>query len=308
MRRPLSALVIVVALLWAAHARADGTVALLPFDAEAKLELYGQPVASEIARALVAGAVDVVVVGPKMAVPERATLIVDGTIRADHGPAGKGEAVVLAIRVRNPSDGTVIEQLSATAASLSSIDRAAADLSGRLLPIVRARLAAAATRPAPSRPIEPARGVEPARTAPRPLLLAVGVGPAATRVVEPLRVALASAVPAWAGAHGRAASEVEPARLAKAAAAKTVATSDADRGILFEVLAYRVVERPVPMATARVRVRIAGADGVGFERVVVTDTVVGDRAMTPEALADRVAREVLAIMRPHVRRAVAPWR
>src|SRR4249919_3150487 len=65
-------------------------VALLPLDAERSLEIYGQPVASELARALVAGSVQVVVVGPKMAVPERARLIIDGTISL-----GKASAVTI---------------------------------------------------------------------------------------------------------------------------------------------------------------------------------------------------------------------
>jgi len=46
---------------------------------------------------------------------------------------------------------------------------------------------------------------------------------------------------------------------------------------------------------------------VVFDRVVVTDTIVGERRMPPAELAIRVAEEVLAILRPHVRRAVSPW-
>jgi hypothetical protein len=74
------------------------------------------------------------------------------------------------------------------------------------------------------------------------------------------------------------------------------------------VVAYAPAEaRGIPVATARVRVRIADAERVVFERVVVTDTVVGERGMAPAALAARVAAEVLAILRPHARRAVAAW-
>src|SRR5215468_10544975 len=61
-------------------APAGDVVALLPLDADKSLEIYGQPVASELARALVAGNVYVVVVGPRMAVPDNARLIIDGTI------------------------------------------------------------------------------------------------------------------------------------------------------------------------------------------------------------------------------------
>ncbi|MDQ3370890.1 MAG: hypothetical protein M3680_36185, partial [Myxococcota bacterium] len=101
---------------------------------------------------------------------------------------------------------------------------------------------------------------------------------------------------------------VDPAQLDRPAAPATVASSAADRAVLFEVLRYTVEPGAVPLARARVRVRIASATEVVFDRVVVTDTVVGDRGMTPELLAARVTREVLSILRPHVRRAVAGWR
>ena len=64
--------VLLLLVLLAPLARADDKVALLPLDAAAKLEVYGQVVASEIAQALIAGKIDVVVVLPKMAVPVEA--------------------------------------------------------------------------------------------------------------------------------------------------------------------------------------------------------------------------------------------
>src|SRR4051812_14068849 len=112
-------IVAVVAIGWLcpatrAHAESDA-VALLPLDAEQRLAIYGQAVASEVARALVAGGIDVVVVGPKMAVPERARLVFDGTI------TGKGEAVTLTLRVRDRMAGTVLDSVTATAPSLTTI-------------------------------------------------------------------------------------------------------------------------------------------------------------------------------------------
>jgi hypothetical protein len=77
---------------------------------------------------------------------------------------------------------------------------------------------------------------------------------------------------------------------------------------LFEVLGYDVELGPVPLARARVRVRIASAGTIQFDRVIVTDTIVGDRGMTSQALGGRVASELLAILRPHIRRAVPAWR
>src|SRR6185295_8468084 len=130
------------------------------------LEIYGQPIASEIARALVAGAVQVVVVGPRMAVPERARLIVDGTIAQ-----GKAGAVTISIRIRNTVDGVVLDNLSATAHGLARIDSAASELSARVLPIVRDRLAAL-RRAVEGGRIEP----RPAPSPVRPVLVAITDG------------------------------------------------------------------------------------------------------------------------------------
>ncbi len=144
MSRALRTAVLTIAMtIWGVGAaRADGQVALLPLDADQQLELYGQPIASEIARALAAGGVDVVVVGPKSSVPEKVKLIVDGKVSA-----GKGDAVMLSIRVRDPN-GNTLDTLSAAAAALTELDHAAADLAARVLPTVKGRLAVIAAHTA----------------------------------------------------------------------------------------------------------------------------------------------------------------
>src|SRR5688572_24425118 len=181
MRAFVAVVAFVVGLASARPAHADGgAVALLPLDAEQRLELYGQPVASEIARALVAGGVDVVVVGPKMAVPERAKLIVDGTIQQ----AAKTAPIILTIRVRDARDGVVVATVPATAATLPDIDKAAAELSARVLPAVKERLTALAapTPPPPGRDV-PLRPPVPAAPPLRLLLVAMSAShPAAERL------------------------------------------------------------------------------------------------------------------------------
>ena len=289
----------------AARAQAEpDTVALLPLDADAKLEIYGQPVASEIARALIAGRIEVVVVGPKMAVPVRARLVVDGSI------ASKGDAIVLSIRVRNPLDGTVLETLSETAVRLANIDQAAAALSARVLPVVTERIAAIHRAKLPvieGRPSPVGKPVGKPAAEPT-LLVGITVSQGASSEVEPLRLALTSAVPVWTRAAHRVPLTADEGTLGHDQAARTVAGKQAERGVMFEVLGYTVSSGKVPIARARVRVRIADASDVVFERVVVTDSVVGERAMAAEALAVRVASEVLAILRPHMRRLEATWR
>ena len=311
--RPLLVLVLVLAasLPGAVRAQPAGqpapaqarAVALLPLDADQQLAIYGQPVASELARALGAGGVDVVVVGPKMAVPERARLIVDGTIRA------KGEAVVLSVRVRDVADGTVLATLDATAPKLTSIDKAAAQLSARVLPAVT-ELLAKQQQAAHARP-QPAPGpAAPAAPAPEPLLVAVIAAPGTPPATAPLRDALAHAVDAWAEAHHRTVVAVDAAALASS---KALAAHHGTLGVLFEIEGYAVDPGVVPLARARVHVRVVQPAGfvdgaVGFDRVIVTDTIVGDRGLSADALAARAAREVLAIAEPHVRRVVASWR
>lgn len=274
-------------------------VALLPLDAERSLEIYGQPVASEIARALRAGDVAVVVVGPRMAVPERARLIIDGTI-----VPGNAGAVTISLRIRNALDGVVLDALSATAPGLGQIDGATAVLAGRVLPIVRHHLAAQhRTADDQARVVEVRR--PPALD--RPMLVALSDA-RRTTAPDPLLGALDGAVASWGRAHRRRIQKLDPAKLDARLAARTVASAGADLAIGFWILDYTPEAGKPPMARARVRVRISDARAVVFDRVVVTDTVVGDVGLGLQELAERVAREVLAILRPHLRRSVPWWR
>jgi hypothetical protein len=275
-------------------------VALLPLEADKGLEIYGQPVASEIARALAAGNVRVVVLGPRMAVPDYTGLIIDGTIAL-----GKGSVVTISLRIRR-TDGGVLPRrsLAASAPGLAKIDSAATELSAQLLPVVRDLLAAL-----PRESEDHGRIVE-ARPVPapdRPVLVAVaadrhGADPG------PLRGALQAAVADWTRAHHRVPRDAEPARLTGAA----LTAAGADLAIGFSILDWRVEQpddRAQPaMARARVRVQIVGPRAVVFDRVVATDTVLGDPGRGRPELAARVAREVLAILGPHMRRSVPSWR
>lgn len=299
-------IVINAAIGWPIAAQADTSVdavALLPLDADKALEIYGQPVASEIARVLVAGNVDVVVVGPRMAVPPRARVIVDGTITG----SSKGGLVVLTLRMRNPSDGTVLDTFSSTAASLATIDRAATDLAARILPAVRNRLVALRKPNDDGDRVTDVRPhALPAKATPLPFSVTATAGGR----FEPLRGALGGAVERWAHAQGREPVPTDPKALNDVIGGPVRAS---DLGIAFEVVGFDVEAGAVPLARARVRVRIVVRGQrlpsymnpevvVKFDRVVVTDTVVGERGMATDALAARVAREVLEILRPHIRR------
>src|SRR5581483_1142126 len=106
MTRLVILLVLAVCAGVARGAPASDPVALLPLDAERNLEIYGQPVANQLARALTQGAIEVVVVGAKMAVPTQARLIVDGTLAAD-----RAGAIKVTVRVRNALDGKLVDRL-----------------------------------------------------------------------------------------------------------------------------------------------------------------------------------------------------
>ena len=295
--------ILITVCLLAATARADDKVALLPLDAPAKLEVYGQVVASEIAQALIAGKIDVVVVLPKMAVPDEAKLIVDGKISA-----GKGTAIDLSIRVREPKVIKPVVELKRTAASLETLDKTTRELADEVLPALRDKLAAItkASEPVIKPVITPVRPVEPQREALRPILVGV-MSKSSSANADKLRIALVETMPSWVARAQRVSSTIEAGMLDAKTATKTVAGSNTDRAIAFEVLGYSLWGDTVPMGRARVRVRIADAGQILFERVVVTDTIVGDKGMSTDAFALRVANDVLAILRPHVRRTVPGW-
>lgn len=292
-------LVLLCALASAVHADpgAPRAVALLPLDADAKLEIFGQPVASEVARALVAGGLDVVVVGPKMAVPDRARVIVDGTIVA------VGDGVKLVARIRDRETGKVLEAVPASAESLNSIDRAASELSSKVLPAVQHQLAVLAAvdaaKPAEgaAKPIAPtATATATAKPAASPAIVLVALAPSKS----PLHDALAGALDAWTQ-RGNHTLQLG------AADVKAVAAAHAEIGIALDIESYYAEDIAIaggkaPSAYARVRLRVANGKKQVIDRVIATDTVLGDRAR----LAELVAREVLWIAEPRLRK-VSTW-
>ena len=268
-------LVIVCLALCSSHALAD-TIAMLPLDGDKRLEIYGQPVAAEIARALKAAGVDVVVVGARMDVPDSAQLIVDGTIKS-----AKNKRIELSIRLRDPRDGTVLDTLPAPATKLDNLDKAAADLSARVVPSVKSHLETLAKAAATPAVVDTVKPPEPQPPKPRPVhvpTLATSTISASAPELVMLRTALDRETALWA------------------------ATQRYDAKLALEVLTYAPKTGKVPTARARVRVRIDDGNGIKFDRIVRTDTIVGDRDASLDQLAARTAREVLAIVQPHLRR------
>jgi len=146
-------------------------------------------------------------------------------------------------------------------------------------------------------------GAASATAVPRAVLVAFAEPASAA----PLVAALDAEVDAWVRARHRQPRKIDPSKLDPKTAAASVAASGGDLAFGFWILDYSAEPGPPPMARARVRVQITSASAVVFDRVVATDTVLGDKGSSPWALARRVAREVLAILRPHVRRTVPSW-
>jgi hypothetical protein len=283
-------LILAVVIAFAAPAFADDdAVALLPLDADQKLEIYSQSVASEVARTLASGGVDVAIVGPKEAVPQRARLIVDGTI------TGKPDAVTLTLRIRDARAGTVLASVPVSAATVT---KATEDLATKVLPAVKTQLASLHTAPAiTTLPEHQHAASSQATAAPTPLLAEVmGGGPLAT--------ALTAELPTWA----HRTIDPLPNVLIDMVVPTMPATHGRDLAIALDILGFTVESGEVPFAHARVRVRVVDKSKVVFDRVIRTDTVVGDRKQAPDALAVRTAREVLQILEPHLRRKVPGWR
>lgn len=296
---------LVIAWLWllAVPARAD-SVALLPLDGEKRLEIYGQPIAAELARSLKEAGVEVVVVGAKMAVPETAKLIVDGTIKA------KGQAVTLVLRIRDAKDGATLETLPPSSGALTSIDKVAEDVSAHVVPAVKTELETLAKKATPEvkPPTDPTTPlvVNPPAPALPVLVVAVVAAKDAGPGGELLRKAFTTETAWFAEKHGHSQKTVEVgmAKLTSDAIAK----DGGELGLAMTVLGLQIWKDAIPMAKARVRLRVLDRERVVFDRVIVTDTIVGDRGITEDELAARVAREVLMIAHPNIRRSVTSWK
>jgi hypothetical protein len=209
-------------------------------------------------------------------VPARAKLIVDGTITA-----GKGEAVHLTARIRDRATGTTVAKVAADAAVVTGIDTAEALLAKDVLRAVEEQLA---KKPTPTEPVKPTETKPQPPAAPVMKSIVVAVKPGVLAELGP-------AATDWAMQHHR-----------------TVA-ADGEATVMLEALSYDVTQGKIPQARARVHVKISDhAKIVKFDRVIVTDTIVGEKNLDKAQLAARVAREVLAILEPHMRRAVEAWK
>ncbi len=271
------------------------TIALLPLDAEPKLEIYGQPVATEIAHALIAGGLDVAVIGGKAAVPERARLIVDGTITS------KGDNVALAVRIRDRLTGTVLDTVSIATYERKDMESAIEDFAGRVVPAVKAQLAAV-NRPALPRADRHPVTIPPVVQPPARFVTMIR-GDASFKL---LKQALTTATTDLAAEQHRTYVAIEDTLEAAGAERARKDRERTEVGLELEVWSYVVDPEGLPTARAKVHATFTDCTGVAWRRTVVTDTIVGERSGDRTELAARTAREVLQVVLPHIKRFIDP--
>lgn len=314
----------------ATGAAADGSrLALLPLDAPGKLAIYGQPVAAEIARALVAGGLEVVVVGAQMAVPREAELVIEGSILSVR------KRVKVELRLRTRDSREPLATASSSEMALESVDRAAGEVAQKMLTLAQAELAQRkAARPseppvpAPRSPV--AQPGEASSGSSGSSELAPAYVAVTTRALAPeLRPVLLERMAAAAAqlTAGRwSARVVELPEVSPSSVVAMIAATPGALGIGVDVREVQVSSPGPLVGTARARVVVAWGGKVVLDRELATDTVVGGRkgarsvaaaaasASAPsfsaapgtmEQLLDLLAREVVSILRPRYLRAVA---
>ena len=299
MRRLLFALFLLLGMLIGAPAaRADEAIAVLPLtSSEKRLAMYGVPVARVLAGHLRQAGNTVETVTGSGSPPRRVAWVIDGRIVA----ASRGR-VVLEARLRDPGRGKAFGQVASKPGRLTEIDELARQVAADLAPLLaRARASAAARTPTGSDP--------PAASAPSPAIATPALRPAIviTRDKEPIVTdALAALVerlgyrPVVSDLTGIAAPDKvkgalgseSGARFALLAQVKSVDYEWAGKGVL----------------TARGSMRLVLVDGAGkplYNAVLDTDTLVGNRGDRHAALLGFVARQVMQMATPRLKKVLA---
>lgn len=292
-----SALAVVLLLGWWAPALAQSEkLALLPLDAPGKLAIYGQPVAAEVARVLSEASLLVVVVGAEQAVPLDAALVIEGSISSTR------RQVKVELRVRALHSSVPVLEVSASERSLATLDRAAAAVAAKLLPRLQEELELRKPKPSPEPKVvsgkPPMEAPEPAQAPPLPpALVAISDGGAADddfdRFASGVLEASARLTRTRWQSTRIALSEVSPAAVLGA-----VAAAPGSIGVGISVQSMKISSGAAFTGKVRARVILAAAGKVVFDRVVVTDSVIGRRKGDRAQLLELLARELVDIVRP----------
>lgn len=293
MRRSLALLVVLLA---AAPARADdGAIAVLPLtSSEKRLAMYGVPVARVLAGQLRQAGNTVETVTSSRSLPRRVAWVIDGRI-----VAASGGRVVLEARLRDPGRGSAFGQVASKPGRLTEIDELARQVAGDLAPLlVRARASAKSAKTSTAPP--PASA--PAASAP----LAVRPTIVITRDREPIVTDALAALVERLGYRAVVSDlgGIAPPDKVKGALGK----ASARYALLAEVRSVDYEWAAKDVLTARGTMRLVLVDGAGkplYNGVLDTDTLVGNRGDRHAALLGFVARQVMQMAAPRLKKALA---
>lgn len=293
MRRTVIALVLL--LLGVTPARAEeGAIAVLPLtSSEKRLAMYGVPVARVLAGALRQGGNAVETVTGSGSLPRRVAWVIDGRI-----VAASGGRVVLEARLRDPGRGRAFGQVASRPGRLTEIDELARQVASDLGPLLaRARATTAALAP-PTDATPPPIAALPAATLPPAMVI--------TRDREPI---ITDALAALAGRLGYRAvvsdlSGIAPPDKVKGALGR----ASARHALLAEVKNVEYEWAGKDVLTARGSMRLVLVDAAGkplYNAIIDTDTLVGSRGDRHAALLGFVARQVMQMAAPRLKKALA---
>lgn len=274
-------------------ARADeGAIAVLPLtSSEKRLAMYGAPVARVLAGHLRQGGATVEAVTSSRGLPKRVAWVIDGRI-----VAASGGRVVLEARLRDPGRGRAVGQVASKPGRLTEIDELARQVAGDLGPLLARAAAARSSAPAITPQPAPASVPSPA---PRPAIII-------TRDREPVVTdALASLVERLG--YRAVVSDltgIAPPDKVKGAMGKV----SARLALLAEVKKVDYEWAAKDVLTARGSMRLVLVDAAGkplYNAIVDTDTLVGSRGDRHGALLGFVARQVMQMAAPRLKKALA---
>lgn len=298
MRRLLLALFLLLVATPAARAD-DGAIAVLPLtSSEKRLAMYGVPVARVLAGQLRQAGNAVETVTGSGSLPRRVAWVIDGRIVV----ASRGR-VVLEARLRDPGRGKAFGQVASKPGRLTEIDELARQVAADMAPLLaRARASAAARTPSPTPPPE-GGSASPAIATPaiRPAIVI-------TRDKEPIVTDALTALverlgyrPVVADLKGIAAPDKVKGALGSESGARFA--------LLAEVKSVDYQWAGKDVLTARGSMRLVLTDGAGkplYNAVLDTDTLVGNRGDRHAALLGFVARQVMQMAAPRLKKVLAP--
>ncbi len=277
----------------------DGAIAVLPLTSSQKrLAVYGVPVARVLAGHLRQAGNAVETVTGSGSLPRRVAWVIDGRI-----VAASGGRVVLEARLRDPRRGSAFGQVASKPGRLTEIDELAGQVAADLAPLLaRARANAAATAASGTAAPPEAGGA-----------VAVAAAPAerdAIVITRDKEAIVTDALAALVERLGYRAVISDLRGIAPPAKVKDAlgAASGARFALLAEVRSVEYQWAGKDVMTARGSMRLVLVDAAGkplYNAVLDTDTLVGSRGDRHAALLGFVARQVMQMATPRLKKVLA---